>query len=221
MSDALKSEWANSRIQNWRVDDDGMLRVTAHVLKEGVYPYSAQETDSAGALPGVDPVQQYIPVSELTEGALNSLEGKPVVINAHEWRDAENTLVDGLTVGTIAGRPTITDDGCIECDMLIFDPETIKKIESRALVEVSAGYNGTFMVQDGEFGGRRYHGVQSNLRFNHVLLLPKDMGRCGYDVRIINRREQASGKSSAGEETMPITLKLTVGNKARSYKFQN
>jgi len=60
------------------------------------------------------------------------------------------------------------------------------------------------------------------LRFNHVLLLPEGMGRCGYDVRIINSREDVLPKKQLkGEETMPTTIKVTVGNKQRSYKFQN
>lgn len=202
-----------SKFGNWRIDDDGMLRVTAHILKEGVYPYRADEVGGVD-LAGVDPVQQYIPKSEFTDEALTSLEGKPVVINAHEWREPENTLVDGLTVGTIAGRPEVTDDGCIACDMIIYDPDTIEKIKSKNLVEVSAGYDGSLIVGDGEFGGNKYHGTQSDLRFNHVLLLPEGMGRCGYDVRIIN-------KKSEGGNPMPVTLKITVGNKVKAYKFQN
>jgi len=218
----LEKSWGNARIQNWRVDDDGMLRVTAHILKEGVYPYGADETKSQAVLPGVDPVQQYIPASEFTDDALTSLEGKPVVINAHEWRDAENTLVDGLTVGTIAGRPTVTNDGCVECDMLIFDPDTIEKIKDRDLIEVSAGYDGNLILGDGDFGGRPFHGTQTDLRFNHVLLLPKGMGRCGYGVRIINSGEGGPPKNNVeGDRPMPTTLKVTVANKLRSYKFEN
>ena len=222
MNTILEKSWGNARIQNWSVDDDGMLRVTAHILKEGVYPYGSEETKSQAVLPGVDPVQQYIPASEFTDDALTSLEGKPIIINAHEWRDAANTLVDGLTVGTIAGRPTVTDDQCIECDMLIFDPDTIEKIKSHDLIEVSAGYDGDLVLGEGDFGGRQFHGTQTNLRFNHVLLLPKGMGRCGYDVRIINSREDGPPKNNIeGDRPMATTLKVTVANKQRSYKFEN
>ena len=223
MTRILKKEFINrapARFTDWRIDDDGFLRVTAVVLKEGVYPYGADEAGTATTLPDIDPVQQYIPASEFTEKALDSLEGKPVVINAHEWRDAGNALVDGLTVGAVAGRP-YTKDGEIVCDFLIMDPDTVRKVQNGDLVEVSSGYNGSLVVGEGSFGGRPYHGTQTDLDFNHVLLLPEGMGRCGYDVRIINSREPHSGKQPEGAGDMPITLKVTVGNRARSYKFQN
>jgi hypothetical protein len=220
------------RFGNWRIDGDGFLRVTAHVLKEGVYAYSAEETFGdttfGDILPGTDPVRQYIPVSEFTGEALASLEGKPVTVPLkepgeewHQWRNPENALRDFLTVGTIAGRPAVTDDGCIACDMLIMDPDAIRDIQDKELIEVSAGYHGNFVLEEGNFGGRPYHGTQKDLHFNHVLLLPEGMGRCGYDVRIINSREPNSGKQSEGAGNMPTTLKVTVGNRARSYKFQN
>lgn len=214
---------ANARISTWRIDDDGMLRVTIDVLKEGVYPYAADEAGAEAALPGVDPVQEFIPASEFTAAALATLEGKPVVVNAHEWRDAQNTLVDGLTVGNMAGAPTVAEGDRIRCDALIYDPDTIKAITEeedprKRLVEVSAGYVAELEIGEGTHAGRPYHGTQRNLRFNHVLLLPEGAGRCGYDVRIINSR---GGASPAQEETMPTTLKVKIGNKTKTYRFTN
>lgn len=228
MDHILEKNFSNARIQNWRVDTDGFLRVTAHVLKEGVYPYSAEETfgdSSFGTiLPGVDPVMQYIPASEFTDAALASLEGKPVTVpliapgeEYHQWRKPDNALSDFLTVGTIAGTPTITEDGAIACDMLIMDPQAIEDIQNKKLIEVSAGYNGDLAVGEGDFAGRQYDATQTNLQFNHVLLLPEGMGRLGYDVRIINQLPNQTQEKT----TMPITLKVQIGNKQRSFKFQN
>lgn len=224
------------RFGNWRIDDDGFLRVTARVIKEGVYPYAAEESsekDVRAHLPGIDPIMQYIPLAEFTEGALTSLEGKPVTVPLveegeewHQWRNPENALKDFLTVGTVAGKPYVDDEGGISCDMLIMDPGAIKAITEeqnpeKKLVEVSAGYMAMLDINAGDFEGVPYHGTQKDLHFNHVLLLPEGMGRCGYDVRIINSREPNSGKQSEGAGNMPTTLKVTVGNRARSYKFQN
>lgn len=230
------SNSAPVRFGNWRIDDDGFLRVTARVIKEGVYPYAAEESsenDVRAHLPGIDPIMQYIPLSEFTEGALASLEGKPVTVplveegeDWHQWRNPENALKDFLTVGTIAGKPYVDDEGGISCDMLIMEPEAIRAISEeqdpeKKLVEVSAGYVAMLDINAGNFEGVSYHGAQKDLHFNHVLLLPEGMGRCGYDVRIINSREPNSGKQSEGAGNMPTTLKVTVGNHARSYKFQN
>lgn len=223
MSHILEKRFANARIGAWRIDDDGVLRVTIHVLKEGVYPYAADEAGAAAALPDVDPVQEFIPASEFTASSLTTLEGKPVVISDHDWRDVQNTLVDGLTVGNMAGTPAVTAEGCIECDALIYDPATIKAITEeqdpkKKLVEVSAGYLAELEIGEGTHGGRPYHGTQRNLRFNHVLLLPEGAGRCGYDVRIVN---QQGAQPPAQEKTMSTTLKVKIGNKTKTYRFNN
>lgn len=247
------------RFGNWRIDDDGFLRVTARIIKEGVYPYAQEESsekDVRAHLPGIDPIMQYIPLAEFTDGALASLEGKPVTVPLvedgeewHQWRKPENALKDFLTVGAIAGRPYVDDEGGVSCDMLIMEPGAIRAITEeqdpeKKLVEVSAGYMAMLDINAGDFEGVPYHGTQKDLHFNHVLLLPEGMGRCGYDVRIINSRgavppaeppiphrakpdsvinsrEPNSGKQSEGAGNMPTTLKVTVGNRARSYKFQN
>lgn len=249
-----KQNWRmqNWRIQNWRIDDDGFLKVTAHILKEGVYPYSAGESGVEDELPGVDPVMQYIPSAEFTQEALDSLEGKPVTVplikeneDWHQWRNPENALKDFLTVGTIAGRPTVTNDGCIECDMLIMDANAIAAIagsnenspQKNRLVEVSAGYDGTLLLGEGRYLGEPYHATQTNLRFNHVLLLPEGMGRCGYDVRIINKVGHKPHKKALMSKVLaagikpkpqegaympnPKTIKLKIGNMARTFRFTN
>lgn len=233
------SNSAPSPFQNWRIDDDGFLRVTARVIKEGVFPYAAEESSEADVraqLPGIDPIMQYIPRGQFNEKALASLEGKPVTVplikegeDWHQWRNPENALKDFLTVGTIAGKPWVGEDGNvigIECDMLIMDPQAIHDITQetdpeKRLVEVSAGYMALLEINAGEFDGIPYHGTQTGFHFNHVLLLPEGAGRCGFDVRIINSREQDSGTHPEGAGTMPTTLKVAVGNKQRSYKFQN
>lgn len=223
MSHILEQRFANARIGAWRIDDDGVLRVTIHVLKEGVYPYAADEAGASAALPGIDPVQEFIPASEFTEASLTTLEGKPVIISDHDWRNVQNTLVDGLTVGNMAGTPIVTTDGCIECDALIFDPDTVYSITKeqdpkKKLVEVSAGYLAELEIGEGTHGGHPYHGTQRNLRFNHILLLPEGAGRCGYEVRIIN---SLGGNPPTQEENMPTTLKVKIGNKTKTYRFTN
>ena len=203
----------NQRIQNWRIDEDGMLRVTAHILREGVYDYSSEECpDWFKNLPIV---KQYIPASEFTPEALSSLEGKWVLVSAHEWRTDETTMADGLTVGSIAGTPHLSADGkAIECDMLIADRDAIEAIESRRLIEVSAAYRSELFNEAGEYGGVHYDAVQRQFEFNHVLLLPAGRGRCGSKVRIINQKQ-------TNEATMAASFKVKIGNSERTLRFTN
>ncbi len=204
----------NSKIHNWRIDTDGMLRVTARVLKEGVFPYLPEESPQGAYVASNGYVYQYIPASEFTEEALQSLEGKPVIIDSHEWRTAENAAKDGLTVGSVAGTPFV-EDGYIVADFIVHDKDTVEAITNGTLVEVSSAYDGDCKVANGSFDNITYSAIQTNLRFNHVLLLPKGAGRCGETVGIVNKK---SDKSEKG--TMKV-IQRQIGNKRVDYRFSN
>ncbi|MDR1397020.1 MAG: DUF2213 domain-containing protein [Desulfarculales bacterium] len=213
MTHILKKQF--SRIHNWRIDPDGMLRITAHVLKEGIYDYMPEEApDELKSLPVI---KEFIPADQYTPEAIQSLEGKPVIIDAHEWREPENTLRDGYTVGTVAGTPKISDDGaCLECDMIIYDPATIEDIKLGKLIEVSAAYDTDLDIVNGDYNGETYNAEQKNFRFNHILLLPEGQGRCGGDVRIINRKP-LEGDVMTGQHTFSVR----IGNATRTFRFNS
>ena len=196
--------------KDWRIDDSsGFLRVTARVLKEGIFDYAAEEL----GLPGGGIVREYIPAAEFTPEALASLEGKPVVIEEHTWRKTDNNLTDGLTVGNVAGKPW-QDGGAVYCDFLISDPKAIEAVTGGGLTEVSAGYDGLFVEEQGEFNGQPYDSVQKKLVFNYILLLPSGQGRCGPEVRILNKQNTGGG-------LMKHTLKMQFGNRAFHATFTN
>lgn len=208
------NKYTVSRVFNakWRIDEDGMLRVTARVLAEGVFDYTPDESPEEAKTNSKGTVGQYIPRKEFTPEALKSLEGKPVIIEDHVWRDSNNTMKDGLTVGAVAGSPVVKD-GCIETDLIVSDKDTVEKIKSGALVEISAAYDGDCYAEDGVFNGQRYGAVQTNLRFNHVLLLPEGAGRCGHNVRIVNiNRIKENGMK---------TIQRQFGNRRVDFKFNN
>lgn len=205
-------------VKQWRIDEDGFLRVTACILKEGVYPYGAEESPRVPELQGLNPVMEFIPARSFsTAEALKSVEGKDVVISAHEWRDAANSLKDGLTVGNAAGSAWMGDDGIsLMVDFLIKDEQAIKDVTSGALVEVSAGYETALAVGHGDYNGQPYHAEQTDIRFNHVLLLPPGGGRCGHDVRITNQQT----KDKVMENSFWIRIKQRLGNKGKEKTFK-
>jgi hypothetical protein len=206
----------NAKILNWRVDDDGIMRVTARVLVGGVFGYLRREFDESSPDDETE-VPVFIDPKEFTPEALKSLEGKPAVRDEHEWRTAENALKDDFTVGSIAGTPKIKNEmnqTFIETDITVLNPATIEQIKNKELVDISAGYRADYVDEQGEYNGKKYEAVQRNLVFNHVLLLPKGQGRCGEAVKIINQRQK--------ETQMPETIvKMKVGNSVRSMRFSN
>lgn len=209
----MKIQFCNKTPIKWRIDPDGLMRITLCALKEGVYEYGIEEVPQDAAFQGKDVIQEYIPVDGFSAPeALASLEGKPVIISSHEWRDASNVLTDGLTVGAIAGQPRVEGDSLI-VDAIIYDEATQEAIKAGELVEVSAAYDGDIAVMAGDYNGMKYDAEQQNFRFNHVLLLPSGRGRCGAEVRIIN---------SKGEERMAeSTLRVKIGNAMKTYRFLN
>ena len=197
---------------NFKVDEDGLMIVKACILKEGVFPYLASEFIENGPN---EPVPVYIPASEFTPKALESGQGADVIIgDEHEWRTVENSMKDGLTIGSIAGN-LYTEGGKIFCKLKIEDKKTIDDILAKKLVEISAGYRADFHQDDGIYNGQPYKYRQGNIVFNHVLLLPEGEGRCGPEVKVINK------KTNKGENKMAKTLRVKIGNVDKSVEFSN
>lgn len=194
----------------FNVDEDGIMTVNACILKTGVFPYLESEFIE-GATNEQVPV--YIPEEEFTQAALESGEGRDVIVGDHIWRTAENSMHDGHTVGSIAGV-LHSENGKIFCKLRIDDKEAVDKVLAKELVEISAGYRADFQQEDGIYNGTPYKYRQGNIVFNHVLLLPVGEGRCGSDVKVIN-------KKTKGENKMSKTLRVKIGNVDKSVEFSN
>lgn len=194
---------------NFKVDDDGIMLVKAVILKEGVFDYLESEFIDGGS-DKVVPV--YIPLSEFTPESLKSGEGRDVIVGDHDWRTSQNAAKDGKSIGQVSGVLSV-EDGKIVCELRITDKETVDKVIAKELVEISAGYTADFQQEDGSYNGTPYNYRQGNIVFNHVLLLPVGEGRCGSDVRVINKKK--------GEKQMSKTLRVKIGNTDKSVEFSN
>jgi len=194
---------------NFKVDEDGIALVKAVILKEGVFDYLESEFVEGGSN---EVVPVYIPLSEFTPEALKSGEGRDVIIGDHDWRTSENAAKDGKSIGQISGVLSLNGKKIV-CELRITDKETVDKILAKELVEISAGYTADFTQEAGIYDGTPYKYRQGNIVFNHVLLLPVGEGRCGADVRVINKKQ--------GELKMSKTLKVKIGNTDKSVEFSN
>ena len=114
---------------NFNIDEDGIMTVNACILKEGVFPYLASEFIEDAPSEEVD---VYIPGEEFTPEALESGEGRDVIIGDHIWRNSENSMHDGHTVGSIAGVLT-NNDGKILCKLRIDDKDTVEKVKAKEI----------------------------------------------------------------------------------------
>lgn len=195
---------------NFKVDEDGIMLVKAVILKEGVFDYLESEFIDGGSEQKIVPV--YIPLSEFTPEALKSGEGRDVIVGDHDWRTSVNAATDGKSIGQISGVLSLNGNKIV-CELRITDKDTVDKILAKELVEISAGYTADFLQEDGSYNGIPYNYRQGNIVFNHVLLLPVGEGRCGADVKVINKRK--------GEKIMSKTLRVKIGNTDKSVDFTN
>lgn len=205
----MELKTAKVKIGNVKVDEDGIALVKAVILKEGVFDYLESEFIEGGS-DQIVPV--YIPLSEFTPEALKSGEGRDVIVGDHDWRTAQNAAKDGKSIGQVSGVLSL-DGEKIVCELRITDKETVDKILAKELVEISAGYTADFTQEAGIYNGTQYKYRQGNIVFNHVLLLPVGEGRCGSDVRVINKKK--------GELKMSKTLRVKIGNTDKSVEFSN
>jgi len=152
--------------------DDGRLRVPARLTRTGVFPYRQADGTIRRELRHPDDV--------FHPDALESLKGVPVVVGHPAMLDAKNW--PALAKGDV--RDDVTkDDRYVAATLAINDAETVKDI-GKKLVELSCGYFADVIPESGTYDGEPYDARQTNIRYNHVGLGPKDWGRAGNEVRV-------------------------------------
>jgi hypothetical protein len=183
----------SSERPRWEKTPDGFLRCPARLLAERVMPYLRSEVEEQGE----GTINLFVRGDSIsTPEALRSLEGAPLVAGDHIWMTPETAR--GRAVGAIAGSPR-WEPPYLVADLLVTDPEAIQKIEAGELPEISAGYTAEVLSQPGEFNGSPYDAEQTQLRFNHIAIIPAGHGRAGADVRILNQKKEA---------IMPVRIQL-------------
>jgi hypothetical protein len=95
------------------------------------------------------------------------------MVGVEDWRE--------VVVGVVT---RVYEDGdYVGAELMIHDSQTIEKLESRELVEISAGY----------FAQLSPHATvdfeQTGIKYNHVALLPPGQGRAGSEVRVMDRKD--------------------------------
>lgn len=209
--------------KGWTIDPDGLMRVPAYIIKTGVFRYDGDELPEhiRHTLRDRDNAMEYINLSTISADVLASLEGKPLLAYDHEWQEVkknaddtpENKASKAKEIGNIAGTPELTEDGYIKADLLIKDAEAIEAIKDRDLIEISAGYMSKVHSEPGVYEGTQYDLKQDITRFNHVALLPLGKGRCGRDVRILNKKNE--GKN------MAVFIKRVIGSAEERFTFNS
>ena len=182
------------KIQNksWRIDPDtGFLTITVSLLDDKPMQYNASEL----LLEGDGTYFMSAPYHEMSAG-VDTLEGVPVVVG-HTWQTVD-TISEA--VGHIKGNLNLDDaNNTITCDVLITDADTILRIVSGELVEISSAYKCDLNYTD------EYEGTQHHLEFNHLALLGAGEGRGGDSIRILNHNKKQQETQMATDAKPELT----------------
>jgi hypothetical protein len=133
--------------------------------------------------------------------SLATLASAPVTVRHPKERKVDTDNYRAVTVGTVDGPGRKSSDGVhVDSDVRVQDKGVIQAVESKHLVEISAGYHCKTDKQDGVYDGpngpESYTHVQREIRYNHIALLPANEGRAGSSVRL---RLDASGEALTDE----------------------
>jgi hypothetical protein len=88
-----------------------------------------------------------------------------------------------LKVGTTV-RDAAAEGRFVSAPIQIEDAQACARIDAGDLVELSTGYTCDYDPTPGVWEGQAYDGIQRNIRYNHVALLPAGGGRAGSEVSL-------------------------------------
>jgi hypothetical protein len=166
----------------------GFLRVDGYVSRAGIYEYVNKAEDAKyGAIGTIR--RELRSLEEVSrQDALAGFEGAPLTAN-HPTQQITSSNVRAYEIGTATARARMDGDR-VAASMMIKDPNTIAKVESGELAELSPGYKALIIKQPGTDKRYatltnpegRYDCIQTDIEINHLALVPRARG--GSDLRI-------------------------------------
>lgn len=156
-----------------RKTPQGGIDAPANLTRVGVFVYH---------LPNGSTQRELRPADEVfKEDSLETLRGAPLTVDhkgmvrTDNWRE--------LTVGHV-GDDVKPSGNFVASRVRVQDSNTVSKVESKELVEVSCGYTCDLDFSPGTYNGQKYDAIQRNIKYNHVALGGKNWGRAGNEVAI-------------------------------------
>lgn len=194
------------------VDADGRLHVaSSHISKAVVSPYYGREIPGYDQL-GLDPDTVYRlfrdPV-ELERGA-ETFQRLPI-LSQHVPVTVDSMSADEdqkkLVVGAI-GSNVKFNKPYLDADLCVWDSAAIAGIETDQVRELSCAYRYVPVMTPGEYEGEAYDGIMTEIKGNHLALVP--VGRAGPDVVVSDhnpfKTKETAMKMSKLGRTLFVTL---------------
>ncbi|NJR75231.1 MAG: DUF2213 domain-containing protein [Scytonema sp. CRU_2_7] len=154
---------------------EGFLKVDAIFTRTGVFEYRNDDGTIRKELRHPDDV--------LKSDSLASMEMLPITFNHPKERVVDVENARKLQIG-FTGQKINIDGENIKGTVVITDKDSINAIENEGIQELSLGYNVVLIKEDGDFKGQRFDYRQTEIKYNHLALVPK--GRAGVSKLILD-----------------------------------
>ena len=161
-----------SRLQKGSRTSQGFLRADARLTRTGVFPYRRADGSIVHELR--HPEDVFAPASLATAEA-----GLPLTLGHHGLISVTNARQHKIGQTVSAAR---ADGSFVATQVQLEDAQALARVDAGVLKDLSAGYEVDIVQESGTYQGQRYDQRQTNIRYNHVALLPPGAGRAGKDV---------------------------------------
>lgn len=167
-----------------RITREGHLVASARVAKaNNIQDYMPSEIDMPPKADG-SPYRIFRPESAVfAKDALASAAHRPITID-HPKEDVTAKNWKRLAVGDTGGE-ILRDGDFVRIPVMIMDERGVTAASSTHQ-EFSLGYDAQLDMTPGKFGDAEYDGSISDLRYNHLALVPSARG--GQSLRIVDER---------------------------------
>lgn len=163
------------RIGKFERTQVGGLRVPARLTRTGILKYTLPDGTVRNELRTAEEVFSADSLETLREAPVTDLAHHRALIDTSNWKEAS------LGVTTNVRRDA---DRYIAAELVINDARTVVDVENKRLHDISCGYTCKLDFTPGTHAGEKYDAIQRHIRYNHVAVLPKGVGRAGTDVAL-------------------------------------
>jgi len=174
------------------IDADGRLHVAkSHITKAAINPYYGKEIPNHEHL-GLEPdkiYQLFRDPKELEKSA--STFARLPILKKHIPVTVDDPQPD-LVIGAV-GSDVSFSAPYVDADLVIWDAEAIAGIDTKDVQELSCGYRYVPVMTAGEYQGKHYDGIMTEIRGNHVALV--EIGRAGSDIVVGDENPFKTGKT--------------------------
>ena len=179
----------------------GGIKVEARLTRTGILEYKRPDGTIRRELRLPKEVFNTDSLATLAGATVTDLEHHRGLLDLSTWKDA-----------TLGHTEAVRQDGdYVVADLVINDPKAVAQIENRQLHDISCGYRCKLRFEPGTYKGERYDCVQYDIRYNHVAVLPKGIGRAGKDVALrLDTKQAECVELDAGEGTSTMAEKILI-----------